>query len=127
MIKSLIFIFLCNSSLVFANCYEHLCSDDVVRDIYGWKGTVVDFNHSQRSAAVWLHHNGYTFSFPIDELGKQVVCFENFCQGERITSSFGDPLIIEEVYTHKMLYAFNLNTDGYALYDFDELQAVQAP
>ncbi|MFX3675825.1 MAG: hypothetical protein ACN6I6_02210 [bacterium] len=125
--KFLIFIFLGNFSLAFASCFEHLCTDDTVRDIYGWKGSVVEFQPLNRTANVWLHHNGYIFTFPIDELGKQVSCAENFCQGDRVKNAYGDTLIIEEVYTHQMLYTYNLNTDGYALYTFAELETVQTP
>lgn len=118
-ILSLCFLF---SSQLYASCYKELCIDDVVRDIYGWKGSVVSFDAEKENVAVLLHHNGFTFNFPYDELGKLVWCYEVFCQGDELKDQYGNQIIIEEVYTHQMLYAFNLNIDGFALYHFDELR-----
>lgn len=104
-----------------ATCLKALCTDDVVRDIYGWKGSVASFDVANEMVNVTLHHNGYTFAFPYKELGKQVWCHEEYCQGQELVDQYGNNIIVEEVYTHRMLYAFNLNIDGYALYSFDEL------
>src|SRR5690606_16969380 len=119
---SLLITLLTTLSLHASGCFKELCPDDVVRVIYGWKGSVVDFNIDRESVNVLLHHNGYVFEFPYKELGKSVWCHEGFCLGQELVDQYGNDIIVEEVYTHQMLYAFNLNIDGYALYSFDELR-----
>lgn len=115
----LICLFFCQ--FLYADCLKNICKNDIVRDIFGWKGTVVAFDLAAANVQVQLHHNGFVYPFPVDELGKLVSCYKQFCQGQRLVDSYGSDIIIEEVYTHEMLYAFNLNTDGYALYQFSEL------
>ena len=107
----------------FANdCYKDLCTGDVVRDIYGWKGSVDSFDIEKENVLVSLHHIPSVFPFPYNELGKQVFCFEEFCEGQRLVDQYGYEIIVEEVYNHQMLYAYNLGVDGRMLYDFKELR-----
>lgn len=121
--KKLILIALILSSFtVQASCFKELCQDDIVRDIFGWKGSVASFDIDQEMVNVTLHHNGYTWAFPYKELGKLVWCYEGFCQGQELVDQYGDDIIIAEVYTHRMIYAFNLNIDGFVLYSFDDLK-----
>ena len=112
--------FLLSCPLFAAECYKDLCTDDVVRDQFGWKGSVYEFDQSTETVHVQLHHNGYVYPFPYKDLGKLVRCQEQFCIGDEIRNHAGHDLIIEEVYTHQMLLAYNLNTDGHNLYSFDE-------
>lgn len=105
-----------------SECYKDLCHGDVVRDIYGWKGSVNSFNVNEDIVSVALHHIPSVFPFPYNELGKQVFCFEEFCEGQRLIDQYGHEIIVEEVYDHQMLYAYNLGVDGRMLYDFKELR-----
>ena len=112
---------LLSGSILSAECYKELCTDDVVRDQFGWKGSVYQFDTNADIVHVQLHHNGYVYPFPYKDLGKQVRCFEKFCTGDEIKNQSGHDLIIEEVYNHRMLLVHDLNVDGHHLYDFDEL------
>ena len=107
------------------SCYKALCPGDTVRDLFGWRGVVVSLDSTLESVEVALSHLPTTYSFAYSELGKSVMCFKKFCQGMHITNLVGDELMIEEVYTHKMIYALNLNTQGRALYKFNEVEVMQ--
>lgn len=119
----LLLVTLLFSNIAFAtNCYKELCTNDVVRDIYGWKGSVNSFNAQTDMVEVILHHNGFGYEFPYKELGKQVFCHKEFCTNQERLDQYGNTILIEEVYTHEMIWAYNLNTDGRAIYTFSELR-----
>ncbi len=119
---SLIFFSMALTSSLASDCYKDLCTGDVVRDIYGWKGSVDSFDIEKENVLVSLHHIPSVFPFPYSELGKKVFCFEEFCEGQRLIDQYGHEIIVEEVYNHRMLYAYNLGVDGRMLYDFKELR-----
>lgn len=104
------------------DCFKELCVDDVVRDQFGWKGSVESFDRENDQVIVALHHIPSSWPFEYKELGKQVFCHQEFCQGQELIDQYGHAIVIEEVYTHGMISAFNFGIDGYALYSFQELR-----
>lgn len=117
---TLLCVFSLNSSA--QQCYKELCHDNKVMDIFGWSGYVVSFDTDKDLVQVELEHGPGTYSFPYNELGKSVECFEKICIDDYVVDKYNEVDVVLEVYNHGKAKVFSPERDGVFILDTKNLR-----
>lgn len=105
-----------------SQCYKDLCVGDIVRDQFGWRGSVYSFNLETQEVAVALSHIPSIWNFKYDELGVKVRCHKWICESDKVVDKYEEEVEVIEVFTNGLVYIFDISIDGYLLYQIDELR-----